>query len=80
MKVNNKQYQYIIHYDGETGEWVHDVDTEEAFFYNRTIWNRDTSEYESGYLGDGLYEENEQEVNELFKKMIGENNEHRSKK
>jgi hypothetical protein len=48
------------------------VDTEEAMFGNRLIWNNDTSEFESGYLGDEKFEENEEEVVELFNKMIRE--------
>ena len=44
-------------------------------FGNRLIWNNETSEFESGYLGDGEYEENEEEVVTLFNKMIGKANE-----
>jgi len=75
MKTNNKQYYFITFFDGETGKWIHDVDTEQAMFGNRLIWNNDTAEFESGYLGDGQFEENEEEVSELFNKMIGEANE-----
>jgi hypothetical protein len=72
MKQNEKQYYFITFFDGKTGRWVHDVDTEQAMFGNRMIWNNETSEFESGYLGDGKYEENEEEVVELFNKMIRE--------
>lgn len=75
MKQNNKQYYFITYYDSNTGKWVHDVDTEQDMFGNKMVWNNETSEFESGYLGDGKYEENEYEVVELFKKMIGESNE-----
>lgn len=75
MKQNNKQYYFITFYDSDTGKWIHDVDTEQAMFGNRLIWNNETSEFESGYLGDGEYEENEEEVVTLFNKMIGEANE-----
>jgi hypothetical protein len=72
MKQNEKQYYFITFFDGKTGKWVHDVDTEQAMFGNRMIWNNETSEFESGYLGDGKFEENEEEVVELFNKMIRE--------
>ena len=75
MKQNDKQYYFVVYYDSETGKWVHDVETEQAMFGNRMIWNNYTSEFESGYLGDGQFEENEEEVVELFNKMIGESNE-----
>ena len=74
MKQNNKQYYFITFFDGETGKWVHDVDTEQAMFGNRLIWNNDTSEFESGYLGDGEFEENEEEVSALFNKMLNYGN------
>jgi hypothetical protein len=71
MKKNNKRYYFVVYYDANTDLWVHDVDTEEAMFGNRMVWNNNTSKFESGYLGDGKYEENEYEVVELFNKMIG---------
>ena len=72
MKQNNKQYYFVTYFDSNTGRWVHDVETEQAMFGNRMIWNNDTSGFESGYLGDGEFEENEEEVVELFNKMIME--------
>lgn len=72
MKQNNKQYYFVTYFDSNTSRWVHDVETEQAMFGNRMIWNNDNSEFESGYLGDGKFEENEEEVVELFNKMIME--------
>jgi hypothetical protein len=43
-------------------------------FGNSMIWNNDTSGFESGYLGDGKFEENEMEVVELFNKMLNYGN------
>lgn len=70
MKQNNKQYYFVVYYDGNTGKWVQDVESESALYGNRLIWNNDTAEFESGYLGDGQFEENEEEVSELFNKML----------
>ena len=72
MKQNNKQYYFVTYFDSNTGRWVHDVETEQAMFGNRMIWNNDNSEFESGYLGDGKLEETEEEGVELFNKMIME--------
>jgi hypothetical protein len=74
MKQNNKQYYFVTYYDSDTGKWEHDVETEQAMFGNRLIWNNDTSEFECGYLGDGKFEENEEEVSELFNKMLNYGN------
>jgi hypothetical protein len=75
MKQNDKQYYFVVYYDSNTGKWLQDVETEQAMFGNRMIWNNYTSEFESGYLGDEKFEENEEEVSALFNKMIGESNE-----
>lgn len=74
MKQNNKHYYFVTYFDSNTGRWVHDVETEQAMFGNRMIWNNDNSEFESGYLGDDKFEENEMEVVELFNKMLNYGN------
>ena len=74
MKQNNKQYYFVVYYDSNTNRWVHDVEVEESMFGNSMIWNNDTSGFESGYLGDEKFEENEMEVVELFNKMLNYGN------
>jgi hypothetical protein len=57
-----KQHHYIISYETDTKSWVLDADCEEVRFPDGTIWNDETQEWESGYLGDGKYESNEEQL------------------
>jgi hypothetical protein len=62
----NKEHHFIVKFNEETGAWSWDTDVEEARFDEGTIFNYDTNEWSSGYLGDGEYEPNEEElVNQL---------------
>ena len=57
-----KEYHYIISYNPEIKEWVHEFDVEYVKFDGKSIWNSDTDEWES------LYKENtgwEKEVDEI---------------
>lgn len=60
------QYHYVIYFDEETKEWVHDVDTESVNFDNKTIWNTETEEWESGYHGDGIWNDKQDKVDEIM--------------
>jgi hypothetical protein len=60
------QYHYVICFDEETKEWTHDVDTESVYFDNKTIWNTETEEWESGYLGDGVWNDKQDDVDEIM--------------
>ena len=52
----NKDHHFIVSFNEGTGKWKWDVDVESARFDEGTIYNYDTSEWSSGYLGDGEYE------------------------
>ena len=60
------QYHYVMYFDEETKEWIHDVDTESVYFDNKTIWNTETEEWESGYLGDGIWNDKQDKVDEIM--------------
>lgn len=75
MKKNNKQYHFILVYDSEEDYWEHGVEVEEAKFQYKTIWNKDSGQWECGYLGNGEYEENEMEAVHLINKLIDYANE-----
>lgn len=60
------QYHYVMYFDEETKEWIHDVDTESVYFDNKTIWNSETEEWESGYLGDGIWNNKQDKVDEIM--------------
>lgn len=52
----NKEHHFVVTFNEQTGEWKWDTDVEEARFDEGTIFNYDTNEWSSGYLGDGEYE------------------------
>lgn len=52
----NKEHHFVVKFNESTGVWSWDTDEEEARFDEGTIFNHDTGEWSSGYLGDGEYE------------------------
>jgi hypothetical protein len=52
----NKEHHFVIKFSESTNSWSWDTDVEEARFDEGTIFNYDTNEWSSGYLGDGDYE------------------------
>lgn len=56
------QHYYVIYFDEETKEWFHDCDVESARFNTGTIWNESEDKWESGYLGDGIWNNKQEEV------------------
>lgn len=52
----NKEHHFVVKFSEATGTWSWDTDVEEARFDEGTIFNYDTNEWSSGYLGDGEYE------------------------
>ena len=59
-------YYYLVYFDEETKEWIHDVDSEEIRLEGKTIWNTETEEWESGYLGDGIWNDKQDKVDEIM--------------
>lgn len=66
----NKEHHFILSYNEGTELWSWDVDVEEARFEEGTIFNYDTNEWSSGYLGDGEYEPSEDKLVEQLKKAL----------
>ena len=60
------QYHYVIYFDEETKEWCHDCDTEESKFQDGTIYDLEKDAWESGYLGDGVWNDKQEEVDLLL--------------
>jgi hypothetical protein len=57
-----KQHHFVIAYDTETNAWYWDTDSEEARFVDGTIYDKSTESWSSGYLGDGEYEPQENDL------------------
>jgi hypothetical protein len=67
----SKVHHFVVSYDEKTKEWKWDASVEEARFEEGTIYNYETNEWSSGYLGDGEYEPAEEGLIEQLKHALG---------
>jgi hypothetical protein len=66
-KKMSKVHHFVVSFDEATGKWKWDTDSEEARFEDGTIYNPENDEWSNGYLGDGIYEPNEEILVEQIK-------------
>lgn len=66
----NKEHIFVVSFNEESGEWKWDTDVEEARFEEGTIYNTDSNEWSSGYLGDGEYDPAEEGLVEQLKHAL----------
>jgi hypothetical protein len=66
----SKEHHFVVSFNEETSEWKWDTDVEEARFEEGTIYNTDSNEWSSGYLGDGEYNPAEEELVEQLKHAL----------
>ena len=57
-----KNHYFIVSYDTDTGEWDIDNDAETSLLDNKTVYNNDTGQWETAYLGDGEYNDNDDDI------------------
>jgi hypothetical protein len=67
----DKVHHFVVSYSEETGKWKWDYSVEEARFEEGTIFNYDTNEWSSGYLGDGEYDPAEEGLIGQLKHALG---------
>jgi hypothetical protein len=60
------QYYYVICFDDETKEWIHDTDSEYVRFTNGTIWNEEIGQWERTHDQEGNLKEEQNKVDEIF--------------
>ena len=58
----SKNHHFIVSYDTDTGEWDIDIDAETSRFNNETVYDNDTDQWETAYLGDGEYNDNDDDI------------------
>lgn len=68
--MTTKQHHYVLVFDTKTNEWTLDSDCEEVRFSDGTIWNEETQLWESGYLGDGIYEPMAEQLGEALNSAL----------
>jgi len=78
MIASKLRHHYLLTYDAETGQWFHDIDTEDAKFTSGTIFNSATDRWDFAYGGDGVYVPNEDTISEQIYKAISTLNEGQS--
>lgn len=61
-----KQYHYVIYFDEETKEWIHDTGLEQVRFESGTIFNNDLGKWESIYDSEGNLSAEQKYVDEIF--------------
>ena len=66
----SKEHHVVVSFNEESGEWKWDTVVEEARFEEGTIFNTDSNEWSSGYLGDGEYDPAEEELVEQLKHAL----------
>ena len=57
-----KNHYFIVSYDTDNGEWDIDTDAETKFLNNETVYDNDTGQWETAYLGDGEYNDNDDDI------------------
>ena len=57
-----KNHYFIVSYDTDIGEWDIDTDAETKFLNNKTVYDNDTGQWETAYLGDGEYNDNDDDI------------------
>ena len=57
-----KNHYFIVSYDTDTGEWDLDNDAETSLLDNKTIYDNETGQWQTAYLGDGEYNDNDDDI------------------
>ena len=58
----SKNHYFIVSYDTDTGEWDIDNDAETSLLDNKTIYDNETGQWQTAYLGDGGYNDNDDDI------------------
>ena len=63
-------YNYILGYDTDNNTWFHNIEAEEFFMDDKTVFNTKYEEYISEYQGDGIYLSDAERLIESFNEAI----------
>lgn len=69
-----KEHHFIVSYSKQNG-WIIDLSSEQVKYPDGTIFNYDTSEWELSYIGDGEYNDNDDEITGTLGKALKQLNE-----
>ena len=63
------EHHFIITYSKERG-WEWDTETEAVHYQEGTVWSSDSGEWQSGYLGEGEYLDDDDLVGEQLSAIL----------
>ena len=63
-------YNYILGYDTDDNTWFHNIEAEEFFMDDKTVYNSKYEEYISEYQGDGIYLTDAERLIDSFNEAI----------
>lgn len=69
-----KEHHFIVSYSKENG-WIIDLSSEQVKYTDGTIFNYETNEWELSYIGDGEYNDNDDEITGTLGKALKQLNE-----
>ena len=64
-----KEHHFVVTYSKQNG-WNIDIEGEELRFPNGTVFNYDTTQWENSYIGDGEYNDNDDEITGTLGQML----------
>ena len=71
MKENtNNTHYFVVSYNSKTQTWDWDTEAEECYFRDGTAVDNDTNEWVAGYIGDGEFLDNQDELSSLLFKSL----------
>jgi hypothetical protein len=70
----SKQHYFVIYFDTATKQWAHDPELEELKFQNKTIWCHETEDWQHGYLGDGIFNDNNDYTTDMLSAYLSKLN------
>lgn len=69
-----KEHHFIVSYSKQNG-WIIDLNSEQVKYPDGTVFNYETSEWELSYIGDGEYNDNNDEITGTLGKALKQLNE-----
>lgn len=67
---SNNTHYFVVAYNSKTQTWEWDTEAEEGHFPDGTAVDNDTNEWVAGYIGEGEYLDNQDELCVLLSQSL----------
>ena len=74
LENSNNTHYFVVSYNSKTQTWDWDTEAEELHFPDGTAVDNNTNEWVAGYIGDGEYLDNQDELSTLLYNHIKQMN------